>query len=427
MRRGDEKVKNLFRGLVVAVFLGIGIFLFTGCGEQGNFPESNLPEIEEMGPAGIIGPPQPYLPDEVLVKFKEEVSGRIQEALFQRLGAEKLEEIPAIGTLRLKIPAGKVESLVKELMHQPGVEYAEPNYTRQAFLTPNDTYWSLQWGLNNTGQSSSCFPAGTADADIDGPEAWDITTGSSSVKIAILDTGIQANHPDLSGKVVAAKSFVGGNPNDGNGHGTHVAGIASAITNNARGVAGTSWASVLMNGKVLTNAGYGSASSSANGIIWAADNGAKVINMSYGSSSASTTEQNAVNYAWNKGVVLVAAAGNSNSSSKLYPAAYTNVIAVAATTNTDVKASFSNYGNWVHVAAPGYCIASTYKNNGYAWASGTSMSSPFTAGEAALIFAQFPSYTNAQVRDKIFTSVDVISGTGTYWVYGRINLHKAVQ
>jgi hypothetical protein len=136
------------------------------------------------------------------------------------------------------------------------------------------------------------------------------------------------------------------------------------------GVAGISWNSGLLNGKVLNNAGSGSASSSADGIIWAADNGAKAINMSYGSSSYSQTEQNAVNYAWNKGAVLVAAAGNSNTSSKFYPAAYTNVISVAATDNNDQKASFSNYGNWVLVASPGVCIASTYKNSGYAWMSG---------------------------------------------------------
>lgn len=178
---------------------------------------------------------------------------------------------------------------------------------------------------------------------------------------------------------------------------------------------------------MLSNAGSGSASSSANGIIWAADNGAKAINMSYGSSSYSQTEQNAVNYAWNKGAVLVAAAGNSNTSSKFYPAAYTNVISVAATDNNDQKASFSNYGNWVLVASPGVCIASTYKNSGYAWMSGTSQASPAVTGLAALVFARFPAYTNAQVRDTLFSSADPISGTGSFWVYGRVNALRAVQ
>jgi len=207
----------------------------------------------------------------------------------------------------------------------------------------------------------------------------------------------------------------------------------------------------MLNGKVLNNAGSGSASSSANGIIsrpttrrtasgqagslsssangiiWAADNGAKAIHMSYGSSSYSQTEQNAVNYARNKGAVLVAAAGNSNTSSKFYPAAYTNVISVAATDNNDQKASFSNYGNWVLVASPGVCIASTYKNSGYAWMSGTSQAFPAVTGLAALVFARFPAYTNAQVRDTLFSSADPISGTGSFWVYGRVNALRAVQ
>ncbi|MFN4182026.1 MAG: S8 family peptidase [bacterium] len=414
-------------GIFFVIALGVAVFLFSSCGGLTPLPEEGITDIEEIAPSGITPPAEPFLPDEILVKFKEGVSAQVKQAILRRFGAVTLEKIPQLDTLRLKIPAGQVESLVQRFQELAEVEYAEPNYTRQAVLIPNDTYFKLQWGFHNTGQSSSCFSAGIVDADIDGPEAWDITRGTSTVKIAILDTGIQSNHPDLSGKVVQAKTFVGGTPADGHGHGTHVAGIASALTHNARGVAGTCWNCQLMNGKVLNNSGVGSCSSSSNGIIWSADNGAKVINMSYGSSSLCQTEQNAVNYAWNKGAVLVAAAGNNNTSAKFYPAAHSNVIAVAATDNNDRKASFSNYGSWVHVASPGYCIASTYKNSKYAWASGTSQASPFVAGVSALIFSRFPSYTNAQVRDKIFASTDNIPGTGTYWIYGRINAFKAVQ
>ncbi|MGH8103760.1 MAG: S8 family serine peptidase [bacterium] len=418
------------RYIAAVVTLSVVFFLMTACGGQPTVSVSgDLPNGGQTSPAGITVPVPPYLVDQILVKFENRVPVSTRDQVLSRLGAERIAEIGGIGTLVLKVPAGLVEAKVGEFLRQPGVEYAEPDYVHTAFLTPNDTYWGLQWGQNNTGQSSSnCFAAGTADADIDGPEAWDLTTGSSSVRIAVLDTGIQDNHPDLSGKVVLARSFIGGSPKDGHGHGSNVAGIAAAKSNNAIGVAGTCWLCSLMNGKVLNNAGSGSASSSSNGITWAADNGAKVINMSYGSSSFSQTEQNAVSYAWNqKGVVLVAAAGNSNSSSFFYPAHYSNVIAVAATENNDVKASFSNYGSWVHVAAPGYCIASTYKNSGYVYMSGTSQASPHVAGEAGLIFSKFPAYTNAQVRDKIFSSVDAISGTGTYWVYGRINAWNAVQ
>ncbi|MHA2611939.1 MAG: S8 family peptidase [bacterium JZ-2024 1] len=409
------------------IAVGVGVFLFSGCGGLTSSPEEGLSGMEEIEPTGITLPVEPYLPDEILVKFKEGVPASLQQEILQRLGALPVEKISQLATLRVKIPSGQVESFVRRFQELAEVEYAEPNYTRQAMVIPNDTYFNLQWGFHNTGQSSSCFAAGTVDADIDGPEAWDISAGSADVKIAVLDTGIQSNHPDLSGKVVLAKSFVGGNANDGHGHGTHVAGIASALSNNSRGVAGTCWNCKLMNGKVLNNSGSGSCSTSSNGIIWAADNGAKVVNMSYGSTSLCQTEQNAVNYAWNKGVVLVAAAGNNNSTTKFYPAAHSNVIAVAATTNKDQKASFSNYGSWVHVASPGYCIASTYKNSSYAWMSGTSQASPFVAGLAALIFSKFPSYTNAQVRDKIFSSTENIPGTGTYWIYGRINAQKALQ
>jgi thermitase len=413
---------------VFYVILASFILVLSGCTGSPGIPEDQpLSEIPVLSPEGVSEPPTAFLPDEILVRFENGVPAAVSDLLIQRLGAERLEELNGIGTLRLRVPANRVESLVARFLEDPSVEYAEPNYTRFAMPTPNDTYFGLQWGWNNTGQSSSCYAAGTPDADIDAVEAWDITTGSSSVKIAILDTGIQSNHPDLTGKVVASKSFVGGSMNDGNGHGSHVAGTASALSNNGKGVAGASWASVLLNGKVLNNAGYGSASSSANGITWAADKGAKAINMSYGSSAFSQTEQNAVNYAWNKGAVLVGAAGNSNVSTKFYPAAYTNVIAVAATDNNDLKASFSNYGSWVHVAAPGVCIASTYKNSGYAWMSGTSQASPAVTGLAALVFARFPSYTNAQVRDTIFNTADAIAGTGSSWVYGRVNAFRAVQ
>ena len=182
-----------------------------------------------------------------------------------------------------------------------------------------------------------------------------------------------------------------------------------------------------MSVKVLDNNGSGYYSWIANGIIWAADNGAKVINLSLGGTSSSFTLQNAVNYAWNKGAVVVAAAGNRNSTSRFYPAYYSNSMATAATDQNDKKASFSTYGSWVDVAAPGVDIFSTYNNDGYVTLSGTSMAAPFVSGLAGLIFGFHPDWNNIQVRDKLQSSSDQIPGTGSYWTYGRINACKAVD
>lgn len=216
-----------------------------------------------------------------------------------------------------------------------------------------------------------------------------------------------------------------------------MAGSAAALTNNGIGVAGTCPNCVLYNVKVLADNGSGAWSWIANGITWATDNGAKVINMSLGGSSGSSTVESAVNYAWGKGVVLVADAGNSGTSSPFYPAYYTNVIAVAATDQNDNKASFSNYGTWVDIAAPGVSILSTAPDHPnkiwgkavkYGTLSGTSMASPHVAGAAGLVWSTGICFTdNSCVRNRIETNADQITGTGTYWVNGRLNAYRAVS
>lgn len=284
--------------------------------------------------------------------------------------------------------------------------------------------------------------AGREDADIDAPTAWDTT--QDGVKVAILDCGINENHPDLAGKIVDKQDFTNSasGTNDIYGHGTHVAGIVAAVTNNSNGVAGVCPECLLLNGKVLNDSGSGAYSWIANGIIWATDNGAKVINMSLGGSTSSKTLENAVNYAWNKGVVVVAAAGNSNNPSKTYPAAYTNAIAVAATDNQDNKASFSSYDSkWVDIAAPGVYIFSTWKDSSslydpqpvceltvcYKYASGTSMSTPIVAGVAGLVWKSNYNQSASSVRTRIETTADKIPGTGIYWSAGRVNAANAVS
>lgn len=348
----------------------------------------------------------------------------------ERLKFHRLLSVTQIGSIErtsidiLKVEKGQVEKKIEELNRDPRVLFAEPDYIVTVLELTNDPAIlnNLQWGMYKV------KAAGSADS------AWNYSKGDG-VKVAILDTGIDQDHEDLAGKVADNKNCTDSpTVDDLYGHGTHVAGIAAAATNNSLGVAGLGYNATLMNVKVLDDSGSGYYSWVANCIIWAADNGARVINMSLGGPSKSKTLENAVNYAWNKGVVIAAAAGNSGNTSPTYPAYYTRVIAVAATDNNDNKASWSSYGRWVDVAAPGVSIYSTFPNHRYTinkslnydYASGTSMATPHVAGLAALVWATSYGTSNTNVRKQIENTADKISGTGKYWAYGRINALAAV-
>ncbi|MBI4080575.1 MAG: S8 family serine peptidase [Candidatus Levybacteria bacterium] len=356
-------------------------------------------------------------PDEILVKYKVAVPEHIKEKLRDRLKTKLTRKIGKLRVEVVKVPPGTVEESVRQFALDPNVEYAEPNFIVTKFAVSNDTSLSQQWGLFKINAANSAAAS-----------AWDVTTGGSTIKIAILDTGIEESHPDLSGKVVGSFNFTdSATADDLDGHGTHVAGIAAAATNNGNGVAGTGYNTVLLNGKVLNDNGEGTYDWVANGIIWAADQGADVISMSLGGSSYSQTLENAVNDAWSKGAVVIAAAGNNGNSKPSYPGYYQNVIAVAATDSNDSKASFSTYGSWVDVAAPGVNIYSTYKDNSYKSINGTSMATPFAAGTAALIWMQGSCSNNTCVRQQLEKTADQIAGTGSLWAWGRINAYKAVS
>ncbi|OJF17173.1 MAG: thermitase [Bacillaceae bacterium G1] len=278
--------------------------------------------------------------------------------------------------------------------------------------TPNDTHFSKkQWGLKK----------------IKAPAAWNVTKSKRSTWIAIIDTGVQYDHPDLSGKVVRGYDFVDDDwdPYDNNGHGTHCAGIAAAVTNNARGIAGMAPNATIYAVRVLDDSGAGTLDDVVGGIIHAVDKGADVINLSLASSFGAISLREAVDYAWKKGVVVVAAAGNNGSFFPSYPAYYSNAIAVAATDLDDTKPYWSNYGSWVDVAAPGVDIYSTFTDNSYVELSGTSMAAPHVAGLAALLDAQGRSAS--EIRKAIENTADPISGTGNYWKKGRINAYRAVK
>ncbi len=354
-----------------------------------------------------------YVKGEVIVKFKDGVGNSQKSHALKSLGAKEIADIDAVKSKFKVLKVGNVEAAVKALSKNPNVEYAEPNYTFQSTWTPNDTYYSgYQYGFLTT------------DTDL----AWDITRGSSGQEVAVLDSGVDYNHPDLDGKTIRGYDFVDNDwyPMDLNGHGTHVAGTVAAETNNAQGVAGMAPNTKILAVRVLNAQGSGSLADIADGIEYAADAGAEVINLSLGCDCNTTTLKNAVNYAWNKGVVVVAAAGNDGVSTTFEPASYTNAIAVAAVDRYDRLASFSNWGaSWVDVAAPGVDIASTYPNNGYVYMSGTSMAAPHVAGLAALLAGQGRSAS--QIRAAIENTADNISGTGFYFKHGRINSYDAVN
>lgn len=380
-----------------------------------------------------------YLQGRILVKFKDTVTDDTAKKEVSRHNAKVQEKIAGLNTLVLNVPQKQENKIIEGLSRNPNVEYAELDYVASASLIPSDPYFaSSQWGLENTGQVIEGV-AGAVDADIDASTAWSRTTGNG-VRVAILDSGIDQNHEDLSVKVILRKNFTTSSTDDDiYGHGTHVGGIVAAITDNNIGVAGGCPNCTLLSGKVLGDDGTGAYSWISSGITWAADNGAKVVNLSLGGSSPSKTLERAVNYAWNKGTVVVAAAGNSGNRSKLYPAAYTNAIAVAATNNNDQKASFSSYGvKWVDVAAPGENIFSTFPNHpfviqtkygrsqNYDFASGTSMAAPMVAGAAALVWSTNYGSSASMVRTRLETTAEHITGTGVYWSSGRINAASAV-
>jgi thermitase len=381
-----------------------------------------------------------HVSGQIMVKFRD---GGAAAGALRQLGLGDGPGIGSTGARLIKVPAGKELQLVEALSRNPAVEYAEPD----GLVTPatDDPFFGRQYALQNTGQeffnNNPDYPIkvtkGAIDADVDAVEAWNITTGSG-IKVAVLDSGVDLDHPDINPKVVARANFSGAATNeDKYGHGTHVAGIVAA-SHNAMGVAGVCPGCTILAGKVLNDSGVGSSSGLADGINWAVSNGAKVINMSIGV-RASRTLESAVNNAWNKGVVLVAAAGNGGNQTKIYPAGYANVIAVGATDNNDAKASFSTYGSsWVDIAAPGVAVYSTFPDQTFALAgpnhraltydigNGTSMSSPIVAATAALVWSTNPGATQASVRTKVESTGEKITGQDAYWAHGRVNACKAV-
>jgi len=378
-------------------------------------PSAAPAEPPTPGPAAASAPAVAHgqlssaVPARILVRYRLGVANDFADRLEKGSGARKTGEIAQVRVRVLQVPEGSEASAVRALAADPRVEFAERDATVAATnTTPNDYWWPNEWSQVKTRTNA----------------AWDLTRGSSSVVIAVLDTGVDLSQPDLQGKLVAGFNVVSGTPDpfDDNGHGTWTAGVAGAASNNAIGVASYCWGCSLMPVKVLGADGTGTTSAVASGIIWATDHGARVISMSLAGTTGTSTLQSAVQYAHSHGVVLVAAAGNYGNSSPTYPAAYAEVLSVAGTDPSDALYSWSTYGSWVKLAAPG-CNYTTGRNGWYGSFCGTSAATPAVAGIVGLAFSYAPAATNSTVESTVESNSIRL---GSAVAYGRVDAYAAL-
>jgi thermitase len=384
-------------------------------------------------------------PGDVLVALRP---GARAAAVAGRSGASLADQV-ATRVHRLRVPPGQERARARVLRADPEVLAAAPNYVRRAQLRPNDPFFPEQWGPERIGA----------------PSAWDVTVGAASVTIAVLDSGIDQTHPDLAAKLRPGRSFLSVEPappgvpavcpsnsgvQDDFDHGTHVSGIAAAATNNTTGVAGVAWGAAILPVKVLDCTGNGNDADVIAGMQWAVEQGARVINLSFGGPGDPDMLNRAVEEAWQKGALVVAAAGNAASDVPYYPAASPHALAITASDRDDRFASgFSNRGPWVSLAAPGVGILSTYptymgqwhRSPGYQLKDGTSMSAPYVSGVAALLFSLHPEYSPSRITAILYLSADRIEscpfgvsacpydamGRNDYFGHGRVNAARAVR
>jgi subtilisin family serine protease len=327
-------------------------------------------------------------------------------ALERHVGATMAASIPQLRVDVVRVAPERVAATLRALRASPAVRYAERDSAVRALRVPNDQLWPTQWSAFTTGA----------------PAAWDLTTGSSRVVVAVVDTGVAGDHPDLAGKLVPGYNFVAGkaDASDDNGHGTAVGGIIAAESDNRIGVAGYCWACRVMPVKVLAADGTGFASAVAQGVVWAADHGAKVINASLGGPEDDATLSAAAQYASAHGALLVAAAGNDGSALLEYPAALPGVLSVGASDRKDRLYSFSNSG--AAVAAPGE-NTTTGSDRGYVSFLGTSSAAPVVSGIAALALSAAPQATPTDLTHAIESSAVPMPGVR----FGRVNAYGTVH
>jgi hypothetical protein len=390
------------------------------------------------------GQPARFYSDRVIVKLKrpDEAAKGVEE-IFADIAAEipggELRQAPSpTGRIVLSVDADTdIPELAAKLTARDDVEWAEPDVLDTAALTPSDPRFSQQWG----------------PAKIDAPTAWDFETGGGTVVIGVIDSGISMaaagglDHPDLdAARYITGTDFVdGGTPRDLNGHGTHVAGIATGEGNNAEGIAGMNWGSPVYICRTLDASGQGSSANFAAAVEeivnYAVAHSLKAVINYSGGGAANNTKRDACQYADDRGMILCAAAGNDNGGPVIFPAAYatqfTGVIAVGSTDQNDTVSSFSNVGPEVTVVAPGRDILSTMPTYAvgipaalnYDQLSGTSMATPCVTGLVGLMWSRHPGFTSQRIRDCLCTTA-VKLGAGTFdnaWGFGRVDARAAVR
>jgi subtilisin family serine protease len=428
MKRRTRFVRTLANrpgttGLLLAVALGIGsLAILLAVYRSSGSPRATVTEQPatddvpdaasppgEVRPGTIGGgagsaPRVRVVPDRLLVKFEEGTPSEVVTAVLARAGVTAATRIARTGTRLVEVPPAERAAALAALDASGAVEYAESDVIVSVLETvPNDAHWSTQWGPTK----------------VSTPRAWDVARGSPTIVVAVLDTGVDFGHADLRGASVPGYDVVNDDsePGDDHGHGTATAGVVAARTNNTEGIAGLCWTCSLMAVKVLGATGSGSTSTVARGIVWAVDHGARVINLSLGGPGSTQTLADAVDYAASRGVVVIAAAGNSGVSTPFYPAAYPSVVSVAATDASDQRYSWSNYGAWVQVAAPG-CNVAPLRGGGYGSFCGTSSATPLVAGLAGLALSAKPGATRAQLEQAIRSAVVPIQAGVQY---GRVD------
>jgi serine protease len=497
-RRKRQMTKRFLYFFVVLMLVSCGSQQTTGISgnsASGNAAQQTAVKSAASGQAPVVtmksilaqAAKGGYKKGELLVRYKPGTTAETSARLNAAVRARSVRRFSLLNAEQVKLPEGvSVQDAIVQYMQDPNVLYAEPNYLRYPMMAPNDPYFSpQQWALNNTGQ----YASGTLGADIAMPKAWDITQGSRNVVVAVIDSGVDYNHPDLvnniwinnkedcnNGKDDDGNGYIDdcqgwnfiantNDPMDDLGHGTHVAGIIGAAGNNGLGISGIMWNVRIMPLKFISQLGAdtcgsadafcGDVADEIKAIDYAVANGAKIINASYGSDTFSQNEHDAISAANDAGVLFVAAAGNgsldtigdNNDILPEYPAGYNlpNIIAVAATDQNDQRASFSNFGpNSVQVAAPGVYILSTVPTmgvaesfsslctgsffTGYDFCSGTSMAAPMVSGLAGILESYYTNFTASQIRATILRYVDVLP-TLNGWVQtgGRIDAYKALS
>jgi subtilisin family serine protease len=350
-----------------------------------------------------------YDPDRLAVTFRK---GTLRDAAvraIEQAGGTLVRAVPRLNAYLVGVEPSQRAHVLASLRARRSVKSAAQEVMSEALdVTPDDSAWPQQTGLRVAG-----FPA-----------AWDVTQGSSRVVVAVVDTGVDGSHPDLQGAVLPGYDFANGdsNPMDDYGHGTAVAGVIAARAGNRIGGAGICWRCLILPVKVLDASGSGDDMLIAAGIVWATDHGARVINLSLGGPGTTTELTSAIAYATGKGAIVVAAAGNSGTTTQFYPAADSRAISVAATTVSDQRYSWSNYGSWVRVAAPG-CNVAPVLGGGYGNFCGTSSAAPLVSGLFALELSAQPSATSQQLQQAVASAArplpDVVQ-------YGRIDAGRTL-